>query len=110
MTECTSGILIQVVIIVDIFVLQPTSSSKHKGVTVGEVGKRNQLLSSNVSQAWFTTRDDKTILQNSGMAIMDLYAVLILHSLYYVHSFVHGLCVTLTFSTGCLDMSTSCGP
>lgn len=28
--------------------------------------KRNQLLKSDISQAWFTTRDDKYILQSSG--------------------------------------------
>lgn len=28
--------------------------------------KRNQLLKSDISQAWFTTRDDKNILQSSG--------------------------------------------
>lgn len=40
---------------------QKRGMSANKGLE-----KKNQLLQSDVSQAWFTTRDDKNMLQNSG--------------------------------------------
>ena len=44
--------------------IQSSASGVNKGVE-----KKSQLLQSDVSQAWFTSRDDKNMLQSSGMGV-----------------------------------------